>query len=297
MKILNRYIAIYLTFLWILMFQSAASGQLEDLGFYADAMFNSASGEHRIRANDSVVVHLEKTLSNHNGMELDWSSVPWISVLGADSLGFKLCTWEINIDDRQYRAFGYLIKEDGDFIRLNPLSDRSNIDRQVFGSDRWPGARYYALHPIDSDSGIYYLLLGYRGYSQWNRQRIVDVLSFDAEGQPVFGAPIFLRQGQDPKRDALTRWSMDYSAQVNVQLHYDTILDALVFSHIIALPGQGQDGQPALVPDGSFEGYLHRDGLWWYKEKMFETTVDEAPGEAIPRQRRDLFGRPTKGRS
>ncbi|MEL6843245.1 MAG: hypothetical protein AAFP02_08520, partial [Bacteroidota bacterium] len=140
-----------------------------------------------------------------------------------------------------------------------------------------------------------YLLFGYDANSFFQKRKLIDVLSFRAEG-PVFGAPVFANVETGRRPVTKNRHLMQYSAESSVKLNFDELHNMIVFDHLVEMKGIPGQGMTA-YPDGSYEGFKLQDGLWVYVDKLFHQINEEAPREepvlnvrGRTGKRKDLFG-------
>ncbi|MBT8189180.1 MAG: hypothetical protein KJO29_02030, partial [Bacteroidia bacterium] len=77
-----------------------------------------------------------------------------------------------------------------------------------------------------------------------------------------------------------------------LQLNYNPGLKLIIHDHLIQrigrIPGQG----PVFLPDGTYEGYEFIEGIWMYREKIYDHTYDAAPRpKPVLGNKKDLFGK------
>ena len=109
-----------------------------------------------------------------------------------------------------------------------------------------------------------------------------------ADDEPVFGAPVFVYEGNQLKH----RVVREYSAEVSTRCNYDDLLELIIFDHFIEQNGTYGEG-PVNYPDGSYEAYRLQGGLWWHVDKVFDQVSDEAPRPApiLDHRTKDIFGK------
>lgn len=188
----------------------------------------------------------------------------FFSVLYPTDSSFRILTGQHFIKDEEYRYYGGIQKASGGFI---PFTDRSyenfseGITNEELRADEWQGALYYRLFDCKLKGDKYYLLLGYNAHSFFNKQKVIEVLSFDQDGRPLFGKDVFIRDSTDYGDDRL-RYIYTYSADVAMKLNYDNEEKMIVLDHLIPMReifvGQGD----TYVPDGTYEGFKYKRGRW-----------------------------------
>lgn len=188
----------------------------------------------------------------------------FFSVLYPADSSFRILTGQHFVNDNEYRYYGGIQKASGGFI---PFTDRSyeNLAESVINeelrADEWQGALYYRLFDCKLKGDKYYLLLGYNAHSFFNKQKTIEVLSFDQDGRPLFGKDVFVRDSTDYGDDRL-RYIYTYSADVAMKLNYDDEEKIIVLDHLVPMQeifvGQGETS----VPDGTYEGFRYKRGRW-----------------------------------
>jgi hypothetical protein len=153
---------------------------------------------------------------------------------------------------------------------------------------------YYKLYPFDTPQGRKYLLMGFDGYSFFERRKLIDVLYFDKEGQPVFGAPVFERPQGRASREH--RMIFEYSAEARVKVNWDAEYQMILFDHLLPMASPYRAGMTA-VPDGSYDGLRLEKGRWVFIDKVFNDAQEEAP-RPMPvldgSRSKDIMGRKRK---
>jgi hypothetical protein len=134
-------------------------------------------------------------------------------------------------------------------LPLPPLIDRGfnlreNPENAILSADNWLGYVIYRMVPGGTFNGQpYYLLFGFDRFGTWRRQKILDVLTFDAAGKPQFGLPVFetyTERGQ-PLPDR-SRIILEYGAEGQVAMQYEPATNRIVYENLILMPGSNEEG-------------------------------------------------------
>ena len=98
----------------------------------------------------------------------------------------------------------------------------------------------------------------------------MEVLSFNDEGEPVFGGPFISMKADsvNAKTKLLPRFSIQYKKEAKTFFNYDRELDLIVFDHLISESDE-PDRKDTYIPDGDFEGFKWQNGQWVHVEKVF----------------------------
>ncbi len=264
----------------------------QKLHFFGDVMINAAEGPNRVYAGEVFVQAMRALVSSDDAFEADYKDIPWISVLEDPDTTFKLITFQLKIDDDNYKYYGFMVFPGDDALELRDINPEvRDAEFMSFTADQWMGGLYYNMIPFMEGKTRRYLLFGYDGHNSMERIKTAEVLEF-VDGQPVFGVPSFFTS--DDAKDAISRLILKYAADARVTLNYNTGMKMIIYDHLALrmgqLPGQG----PTYVPDGTYEGFRLENGKWMYVEKVFDHKYEEAP-RPVP-----VFGEgredPTKGK-
>ena len=154
---------------------------------------------------------------------------------------------------------------------MNPLvyrlSDHSegivDPEKAILNSNNWYGALIYEIIEQEHEDMLYYVLLGYDPHNLFVSRKIIDVLHFKNGREPVFGQPFFLYGG-----NVQSRVLFEYSAKVQMMLHWDPAVNMIVFDHL-------SPERPAYVgnyqfygPDFSYDGFRFENGFWNLSENL-----------------------------
>ncbi len=272
--------------------------QKEDtLQVLAYAVLRDTSAQVRFQSVKTLIPKLVKALKTPNSFAYPFDRLESISIQYPQDSSFRIFTWQLFVDDNDYRYYG-AIQMNTPELKLYPLVDRSyqveeNLENRVLPPNQWYGAIYYNIKQVEGSLGRYYLLFGYDMYSFFERRKLIDPLVFLPEnGEPQFGAPVFISDIPQLHPERKKRVVLDYSADTSIRLNYDKALGLIIFDHLIEMASPNVEGM-ANVPDGSYEAYkLQEDGRWKYVPKVFDEVLEQAPRDnpVLDRQR-DIMGR------
>ncbi|MEZ5038375.1 MAG: hypothetical protein R2828_00720 [Saprospiraceae bacterium] len=267
----------------------------DTLALLTYAIVNDSLPENRFGACRAFILKLKTALKTENSFHYPFKRIKSASILYPPDSTFRLITWQLYVDKDEYRYYG-AIQMRSKNLELYPLIDRSfemqgNLEQSVFTPSQWYGALYYNLKEVKTPNGNYYLVFGYDGYEFFQKRKVIDVLTFK-DGQPVFGAPVFVHE--EPNRPAYTknRVLIEYSAEVEVKLNYDEAFEKVMMDHLIAMPSPYGDGVTN-YPDGSYEAYELKKGLWYHVSKVFHQVQDEPPlpNPILDHRTKNIFGK------
>jgi hypothetical protein len=250
---------------------------IEDtLGVLGYAIVNDSIEAERFAACRVFITTLVRALKIENSFKYPFEQLRSISILTPPDSSFRIFTWQLFVNDSTYRYYGSIQMNERS-LKMYPLIDRSfEMDyfpvNEALSADRWYGALYYNLRQFDTRQGRKYLLFGYDAFEFFEKRKLLDVLSFDDEGKPVFGAPVFDHKEDLPKN----RVYIQYSADATVRLNWDEQYKMIIMDHLIPLSSPYGRGTTS-VPDGSYNAYNFEKGRWKYIDKVFNDKQDEVP--------------------
>src|SRR5258708_2705476 len=189
--------------------QSDESGNIKQLKIYQDSLsslgkkfINDDNDLERKNANYAFIKTLVSALKISNSFLYPFDSVKSISIINSPDNRFRIISWPIVNDDGSYRFYGAIQINTGGGLQMYPLNDYSpsmkNPEDSVGDNKKWFGAEYYRVIPVYSPK-LYYVLVGWKGYTVKSTKKVIDVLSFK-DGKPVLGMPIFEGNGKTRKR-------------------------------------------------------------------------------------------------
>ncbi len=256
-----------LSFVLFASFGNAQDSLKDKLYFYGDVMLNALDDDNRVLAGENFNTLFADYIKENPTDSLTW--LKWISIQSPEDKSFRILTWELKRNDDSYSYFGYLQKPDGTGYTLHEeKSDFQDVEFDTRTKDDWLGAIYYGIKNIGENT---YALFGVNHYSKFENVKIAEVLSFE-DDEPIFGKEVFKKAA-----DIKTRLILRFADDASVSLTFSNSLNLIIFDHLIPRMGRMEGQGSTFLPDGSYEGYVPADGIWEYKEKLYDHVFEEAP--------------------
>jgi hypothetical protein len=236
------------------------------------AMVFGASPADRFRSDSSFVRTLVRALRTKNSFYYPFDSIA-ISKLYSPDSAFRIFTWQLQKDEYVYLQKGAIQMNmpDGS-LKLFPLHDVSmftNPADSVRTRQNWVGAIYYRIVLKTHNNKKYYTLLGFDDFSVSSNKKWMDVLTFNDQGEPLFGGPIAYKDSATAKSARLRpRFNIEYKKEAKTFFNYDPELDMIVFDHLISETNE-PERRETYIPDGDFEGFKWQNGQWVHVDKVF----------------------------
>ena len=257
-----------------------------------DQVMNEPDETTRLAMNEDFMSLLEEVLQMPNSFKFSWDSVKNFSVLASPDNNFKIFTWYVVKKDYTIDNFGFIqvYNEGRKKFVLFPLYDkRGTIDypkTMVGNHNRWYGAVYYTIIPVKTKDLTYYTLLGWNGNDLFTNQKLIEVLHFNKETVPVFGARIFKNY---PER--VSRVIFEYSKNAVLHLNYEhqqyaistgkmnpkthqpeyRTVDSpmIIFDELIPMEDRMQSIPAYMVPESSInQGFIEDNGKWVFMKSV-----------------------------
>ncbi len=239
----------------------------------------------RFRSDSQFTRILVRALRVPHSFHFPFDSLVTISRLYAPDSAFRIFTWQVSKDEDVHRRHGAIQMKTADgSLKLFPLIDRSiiikNQEDTITNHEWWIGAIYYKIVLKKHNNKTYYTLLGYDENSIRSTKKRIEVMSFDAKGNPVFGGQFFAFDQDTLKKPSQSRFSIEYKKNGNARIIYDDELDMLIYDHLIS-----ESNEPAkkytYIPDGDYEGFKWVNGKWQHIEKVFNQKLEDGQAPVV----------------
>lgn len=240
-------------------------------------LFSAKTDEEKKKYNQELLTTFESVLSKPSSFDITFDSLKNdMAILVSPDNKFRIINWNIEKADKTYEYFGFIQskheevekgglfhKKKTEIIQLYPLTDKSseikNPDNAITDNKKWFGMLYYKIVMKKTKTKTYYTLLGYDLNDQYSKKKIIDVLTFDNNGTPRFGADIFVMEKKFPKRIIF-----EYAATCNMSLRYNSQKDSIVFDHLAPTQPQLEGQFQYYCADMSYDGFGFKKGKWNY---------------------------------
>ncbi len=272
----------------------SAQLSLNAINSYSYTVVNDSVSQNRIDANERLTSEVLKVLKTDNSYDLQWDSVAQVKCIESEDKKFKMITWQLWSGDDNYQYFGF-IQTNQKKPKVFELNDRfletRNINTDVTNAKNWLGTITFNIKKFKTTKGIKYLLFGFRKQDNNTNIKMVDVLNF-SESNISFGAPIFEKTIKKKKKNTY-RLLLEYSAKATAHMNYDDQLEMIVFDHVEPLGITKSDDGMQYIPDGTYEAYALKKGIFTYIEQLPTTPMETAPipKPVFNKEKKDLFGK------
>jgi hypothetical protein len=255
--------------------------QQDSLISFADEIVNAPEPNQRFRADSFFIRMLVRSLKISNSFYFPFDSLQTISKLYAPDSSFRIFTWQIKKDEYVYFQRGaiQMRTEDGS-LKLFPLHDYSTFTAKpadsIRNANNWIGAIYYRIIEKNVNGKNIYTLLGFDDFTINSNKKWMDILSFNDQGQPVFGGPYFSFKNDSAKanKTQVVRFYIEYKKEAVTTFNYDTSMNMIIYDHLIS-ESEEPNRKETYVPDGDYEGFTWQNGQWLHVSKVFTTSLQD----------------------
>jgi len=135
---------------------------------------------------------------------------------------FTIYHWNLPGNQGKHAYFGFIKMLNREPAVVYPLKDMADSillpETAYLDQYHWFGALYYKIIPCLSSQGQpFYTLLGWSGKDGLVTRKIIEVLTFDEQGVPGFGLPVFPDYGDGKTTRVIYR----FSASTSISLKYE----------------------------------------------------------------------------
>lgn len=228
-------------------------------------LFKSRIDKEKLERNKQFKLLFATTLNQPNSFEYPFDSLKEVGIIISPDKYFRIINWNIPMSDGTQQYFGYLqvFQPKLKSYQLLELTDHSlnikNAENHISDHQKWFGMLYYKIIVVKHKKKKYYTLLGWDGNDKLTTKKIVDVLTFQSDGTPRFGADIFKLEKKSVKRVIF-----EYSAQAVMSLKYDEDKKLIVFDHLAPSQSKLEGQYQYYGPDFSFDALEFKKGKWEY---------------------------------
>jgi hypothetical protein len=254
--------------------------QQDSLIGFAYEIVNAPEPNQRFRSDSFFIRMLVRSLKIPNSFYFPFDSLQ-ISKLYAPDSSFRIFTWQIKKDEYVYFQRGAIQMRTADgSLKLFPLHDFSTFTAKpadsVRNANHWIGAIYYRIIQKNVNGKNIYTLLGFDDFTINSNKKWMDILTFDQDGQPMFGGPYFSFRNDSAKasKKSIDRFFIQYKKEAVTTFNYDSSLNMIVYDHLIS-ESEEPDRKETYVPDGDYEGFVWQDGLWLHVSKIFTNSLQD----------------------
>lgn len=254
----------------------------------ADTMVNYALEKPRITNAYLMITMVKNALQIPGSWYYPFDSLRGVAITYPPDSSFRTFTWGVQMGNKRYRHFGAIQFPHAEKLLLTPLIDGSdfmehNREDTIVDNNHWYGAIYYNIIQRDMDSTRYYFLFGLDQHDPFSNRKLVEVMHFAGERQPVFGAPVFeFTVDTTGLPYQQQRFFMEYGALGGAGLNYDSELEKIIYDHLVPANPKSRGVKSTYIPDGTYEGFEWEGDRWCHVDKVFHYDIGHPDNPPMP---------------
>jgi hypothetical protein len=236
--------------------------------------------QEKLIANQKFTDFLRQALEMEGSFDFGFDSLSFIGRLKSPDGAFRIFNWNIPFEDGTHKYFGFILVDqdqiEGKKIKkskmknknryvLYDLTDQSDFIRNpelsVLNCDKWFGCLYYKIIHTTNKGKSYYTLFGWDGNTPLSWKKVIEVMTFGRDGQPVFGEEATFQVKKLTKR----RVVFEFKAELVMTLKYEEKPKKRIVFDVLVPEVHGADGMPQfMVNSGAYDTYEWKKGKWVY---------------------------------
>ncbi|MFM9945684.1 MAG: hypothetical protein ACKVQB_10680 [Bacteroidia bacterium] len=231
-------------------------------------IINGEDQTTRVTSTYYFIQTLKEVLLIKNSFNYPFSNLKTISIIKPDDNKFRILTWNLLLDSAKYLYFGVMQMNLKDSTKLFGLYDSGNYVQNPSYAEvdnrHWIGALYYQIHTFKHKKKTCYMLMGWDGENSKLNKKIIDVLWFEKDGQPKFGAPVFDNGG-----DIQSRMIFTFAEESVMSLRYEKEQKKVIFSNMVPPNPSLKGNFQYYLPDGTYDFFKLQKSFWVRYENLY----------------------------
>lgn len=230
---------------------------------------STSDDRRKIAMNDSIDLIISSYVRSDSVLTHKFGNLKNLGQVESPDLKLKIINWNLVLRDGSNKYFLYIIRkgekkgsENKVFTLRGENKSRPPDSLGTFNQSNWYGALYYSIQPFRHGKENCYLLLGIDFGKDMITRKLIDILTFDEKGDPMFGKECFLRDGKLKSRHVI-----EYSSDGLISLRLES--RKLVVFDRVSPYSSGHTSASLFMGAGLlFDGYRLKRGLWNYVENV-----------------------------
>ncbi len=227
---------------------------------------------NRIKSDSLFTRMLVRGLLTPYSFYFPFDSLQTAPILYPDDSSFRVFTWHYTLNDADYRQKGVLQMNTPDgsakFFPLFDVSDYTDEPQDSIRDNKnWIGAVYYKILQRDIQGKKVYFLFGYDENNSLTTRKWIEALTFNENGEPVFGGNYFRIPYNSVFTEGSRRYLYEYKSGSRARLNYDEEEGMIIFDFLVSETGE-PDKRYTLVPGGDYSALTWKNGAWEYIARL-----------------------------
>jgi hypothetical protein len=252
----------------------------KELSTLLTEMRKTTSDSIRTELNNTFGARLYKQLCRTDAQNWPFDSLNIAKLVSEDGK-VRIFNWNIQQNDKS-NLYSAIVCHwaSGKIVQLETMQPLQYIgDEDVFSQGKWPGGLFYNIIQRRDGPADTYTLLSWDGYNPAASRKTIEILTFDKDNLPVFGAPLFKTKNGIKNRvisayASRAAFTQNYDKQTitlyNVRKSQRKINDKMIVLDRLVPMNESLEGQRwAYVPAGNiYDAYVFYEGFWTFVEDI-----------------------------
>lgn len=225
--------------------------------YFSNIAESQVPGE-RLSYNDSIKNELINFLKESDDIfSADISGVNYLGQVSSYDSLVKIFTWNLPLagGDNLYNCIIYNRISDSLYVLEAERGLQDVKTEEVFDSKSWYGSLYYDIQQLGHEDDRTYVLLGFDPDNINMNSKVVEILHFNENNEPLFGKEVIMVGD-----DVLGRMIFRYSPLATMILRFNQSRSRIIFDHLSPSSGQYEGVYKYYGPDFSYDALEIRDG-------------------------------------
>ena len=234
-----------------------------------EQLYLTGSDTEKKQLNDSILQVMPRLLKSPASFEYPFDSLRRIGNVRSPDNAFRIFTWNVPLSGFVHEYHGIIQVGAGKmpscqvFVLREQAQGLEELLHDETTAEKWPGMLYYQVLRNKAGRDVIYTLIGYHFNDRFSDKKIIDVLYFDENQEPVFGKPVF-----NTENGVQHRVIFEYSGEVVMTVRYNPDLKMIVYDHLSPIEPELSGHLRFYAPDFSYDGYKWKSGMWIHQSDI-----------------------------
>ena len=234
-----------------------------------EQLYLTGSDTEKKQLNDSILQVMPRLLKSPASFEYPFDSLRRIGNVRSPDNAFRIFTWNVPLSGFVHEYHGIIQVGAGKmpscqvFVLREQAQGLEELLHDETAAEKWPGMLYYQVLRNKAGRDVIYTLIGYHFNDRFSDKKIIDVLYFDENQEPVFGKPVF-----NTENGVQHRVIFEYSGEVVMTVRYNPDLKMIVYDHLSPIEPELEGHLRFYAPDFSYDGYRWKSGMWIHQSDI-----------------------------
>jgi hypothetical protein len=234
-----------------------------------EQLYLTESDAEKKQLNDSIMQFMNLLLVSPGSFDFPFDSLVRIGNVRSPDNAFRIFTWNVPLSSFVHEYHGIIQVSAGKkpsckvFVLQDQTTRLEELLHTGTTAENWPGMLYYQVLRNKAGRDVIYTLIGYHFNDRFSDKKIIDVLYFDENHEPVFGKPVF-----NTENGVQHRVIFEYSGEVVMAVRYNPDLKMIVYDHLSPIEPELEGHLRFYAPDFSYDGYKWKNGMWIHQSEI-----------------------------